>query len=327
MRCIFCLEERPPSEEHVFPDAIGGKLTINRVCKPCNDTLGSTVDKLVTEHGLVIMRRHQLGMIDSRGKTVSPFGTLFRRATIGEAPGLPFELIADPNTGHITHRVLYHREERKGEDGSGTIHVTIDASRIEEVPKIIMRERSRAGLPALSAAELAERVASVVASVRTIDRPSVLLRPAFDAEQFRRGLLKIAYELTWYWLGDDYLTDPTAVVLRRAVLNGDMTGVIGTVLLGVAQPAFAPWMAHRDSHMGLGVCSPDGRSMASAVRIFDVLSAVFQVTADASRYPAAPRGGFIMTGPGTPGVRQSSFHEAVVKAVDAGARAPATWRP
>jgi hypothetical protein len=43
---LACLSEREPSEEHVFPAAIGGTLVIDRVCKPCNDRLGANVDVL-----------------------------------------------------------------------------------------------------------------------------------------------------------------------------------------------------------------------------------------------------------------------------------------
>jgi hypothetical protein len=47
MRCIFCTNERPPSVEHVFPLAIGGHRTTDRVCKECNSTLGSRVDAAI----------------------------------------------------------------------------------------------------------------------------------------------------------------------------------------------------------------------------------------------------------------------------------------
>jgi hypothetical protein len=57
MRCFFCLEEREPTEEHVFPHAIGGTLTIDRVCKPCNDFLGAKVDVLLTNHELILIKR------------------------------------------------------------------------------------------------------------------------------------------------------------------------------------------------------------------------------------------------------------------------------
>lgn len=43
-QCIFCLEEKPLTIEHVFPESIGGKLTIPYVCKDCNSKLGTAVD-------------------------------------------------------------------------------------------------------------------------------------------------------------------------------------------------------------------------------------------------------------------------------------------
>jgi hypothetical protein len=37
MKRIFCLEEKPSSDEHVFPEAIGGTLHIDRVCESCSN--------------------------------------------------------------------------------------------------------------------------------------------------------------------------------------------------------------------------------------------------------------------------------------------------
>ncbi len=78
MRCIFCLEERAPSDEHVFPEAIGGTLKIDRVCKSCNGRLGSDVDVLLTDHGLILMKRDMLGMQDSNGDPFDAFQKVFR---------------------------------------------------------------------------------------------------------------------------------------------------------------------------------------------------------------------------------------------------------
>src|SRR5262245_21565931 len=44
LHCIICLREAPLSEEHVIPKSIGGDLTCNLICKPCNDGLGSTFE-------------------------------------------------------------------------------------------------------------------------------------------------------------------------------------------------------------------------------------------------------------------------------------------
>jgi transposase, IS6 family len=67
MRCIFCLKERPGSEEHVFPLAIGGTLTTDRVCEPCNSTLGSRVDSALTDNFAVRIRRAELGLAGNSG--------------------------------------------------------------------------------------------------------------------------------------------------------------------------------------------------------------------------------------------------------------------
>jgi hypothetical protein len=57
MRCIFCLNERPGSKEHVFALAIGGRLTTDRVCEPCNSTLGSRVDAALSDFFSIRVRR------------------------------------------------------------------------------------------------------------------------------------------------------------------------------------------------------------------------------------------------------------------------------
>jgi len=43
-QCIICLQDRPLSEEHVIPRSLGGDLTCNFICKPCNDLFGSTFE-------------------------------------------------------------------------------------------------------------------------------------------------------------------------------------------------------------------------------------------------------------------------------------------
>ncbi|GAH55771.1 unnamed protein product [marine sediment metagenome] len=51
--CIICKEDKNIEEntiEHVFPEAIGGTLTIFNVCKTCNSWLGSDVDSYLTNN-------------------------------------------------------------------------------------------------------------------------------------------------------------------------------------------------------------------------------------------------------------------------------------
>jgi hypothetical protein len=43
-RCIICLGNDALSEEHVIPSALGGDLTCDFLCKPCNDLFGSSFE-------------------------------------------------------------------------------------------------------------------------------------------------------------------------------------------------------------------------------------------------------------------------------------------
>src|SRR5262245_62585375 len=126
MRCFFCLEEREPSEEHVFPEAIGGTLTIARVCKPCNDFLGANVDVLLTDHPLILMKRAELGMSTSAGKGVDPLRKMFSIGSLASDPEKRIQLVPDPPTGQLVPRMMYHSTSTQCDDGTQAVLITLD---------------------------------------------------------------------------------------------------------------------------------------------------------------------------------------------------------
>ena len=71
MKCIFCLEERPGTDEHVFPLAIGGSLIFDRVCAGCNSDLGSRIDTAISDNFLIRNHRARLGLAGNSGKQES----------------------------------------------------------------------------------------------------------------------------------------------------------------------------------------------------------------------------------------------------------------
>ena len=49
-RCVYCGNPNDsPSEEHVIPEALGGRLTTWDVCASCNGRMGSEVDVTLTD--------------------------------------------------------------------------------------------------------------------------------------------------------------------------------------------------------------------------------------------------------------------------------------
>jgi hypothetical protein len=87
MRCIICDEERPESEEHIFPLAIGGCLATLRVCSDCNSKLGARVDAPLVDHLAIVLRREEL-KIAGRARVPSSFDrVLGGRSVLGGVDG------------------------------------------------------------------------------------------------------------------------------------------------------------------------------------------------------------------------------------------------
>lgn len=111
MRCIFCLEERPPSQEHVFPRVIGGPLTIDRVCDQCNSELGMRVDAALCDFLPVRARRAKLGLAGNSGVVPEWYELFLGDAKlVGEAAGR-IQTTFDKGTGKLNHRQLHHAED------------------------------------------------------------------------------------------------------------------------------------------------------------------------------------------------------------------------
>lgn len=70
-RCIICNEENlQPSDEHILPDSLGGKIIINSVCKKCNSILGETVDSWILNDDLFVVIRDRLKIKNKNGNYV-----------------------------------------------------------------------------------------------------------------------------------------------------------------------------------------------------------------------------------------------------------------
>ena len=56
--CILCHRDNQiMSDEHVIPEAIGGYLHIDTICKECNSKLGANIDKLLVDNWLITTAR------------------------------------------------------------------------------------------------------------------------------------------------------------------------------------------------------------------------------------------------------------------------------
>lgn len=87
MICIFCTNDRPGSDEHVFPLAIGGRLVTDRVCQPCNSVLGARVDSALSDNFMVRGYRARLGLSGNSGVVPEQFELLLGTSDLADKSG------------------------------------------------------------------------------------------------------------------------------------------------------------------------------------------------------------------------------------------------
>jgi hypothetical protein len=236
MRCIFCLEEQPPSDEHVFPLAIGGSLHTDRVCGPCNSTLGKVADGPLTNHLLIAARRCQLKLPGNSGEVPDARKILLGEGVLASDPSQRIRIAENSQTGRLEPQVIYNSKEITLPDGTVAKQIVIDGGGSDaELRKIIARERKRAGLNPLSEADLHALANVLRQNIQTAEQPTVKYDIEIDTTEFSRGLFKIAYELAHLWLGESYLDDSVAAKLRAislAKIRPDQAKIVAAVQFG-----------------------------------------------------------------------------------------------
>jgi HNH endonuclease len=310
--CILCLQTKvdfPP--EHVFPEAIGGALEIDRVCSDCNHWLGSNVDAHLTDHWLVRLRRRELNL---KGKK----GALPRLRLIGDVDELPgvkviLEYDADDQLSLRTQpRVLIAPRS----DGASDKQVILHDAELGELATVVNKIRERSGQEPLSA----DRIAASYPT-QSLRQPKVTFTPEIDIHDYRRAVVKIVYELAHRWLGEEYLDDPVAGTLRDVIKNSGFSPedfeksdlraqiLIGTDLL----PAFP--IDARVSH--LAYTQRVDSSIVVCVQLFEVFQACVVISNDSLRYAATPNAMAVLLDTKTGKVIESSLAEVLQAAYEA----------
>jgi hypothetical protein len=312
--CIFCLEERAGTKEHVFQETIGGTLVVERICKPCGDWLGTNVDAPLVDHLAVLVPRFQLGLKAKGRNLLDMFRTVLGTGTLADGTGRQIQMTIDPETGKPSPRLIYSTKQVTLDDGRVVEKISVDARDKERIVTKLKRTRRRDGLAPLSDVELRAEVDRIIAENESvIENPDVLYQLSVDTIEYQRGILKIAYELAWRWLGDDYLEDPSAERLRRAILKGfaekDCEGVRRMIKFGADVDPFPLWAATPNSHIGFAMRAGEG--IAVGIRVFSAVSGLILATETASRYPGFASGGtkglFISIDPATGETRQTDL--------------------
>jgi len=291
------------SEEHVFPEAVGGRFVIRTVCKPCNDKLGNQVDHLLTDHWFVQAQRMLFNLPGKSGQVPNPL----ERGTLEDDPSQKLVYMMGDEGKPARLHTVQSVKRTPGLDGKEIVEIRLDQSDVARLPTIVNTIRDRAGLPQLSAEEIDK-----AKTVHSVPSPWVHVNAGIDIPKYRRAILKIVYEMAAYWLGEDYLDDPIAARMRTALFApmsddwGQKHGLQGFIDICPPTPRYPMWSDETKSHIAFSFAVSQG--IALYVRVFETFEAQILVTEDVAKFSSRPNM-FLAIDPKAGSVRESVLEE------------------
>ena len=200
MKCIICNEEKTESKEHIIPKAMGNDNFItNRVCRSCNNKLGSYVDNYFINHLIIKIIRKDRNWVGESGIPIK----LFPSNAVDKVSGKHF-LFRDDKPIFLPEAILEN----------DVMHV--EASSLEEGMKIARKKLDRMGFSA-------ERIEEILKNCSLSEKQTIKPEFSFPANiewgRFGLAIVKIAYEYTHRCLGDSYLENETARVIRQELFK------------------------------------------------------------------------------------------------------------
>ena len=219
MKCIFCFEEKQPSDEQVIPESIGGRLRIKEVCRECNSNLSRLVDGPFASCSLIQLARYNHSLGGKRDIVPFPFGGV---GTIDTGQRVSLD---EKFTPHVKRDF----QITKLPDGSLQVHFVTDASdkdKLEQMLGAPLRKALAAAFPSWSPEKLEEEIAKIIAHARA-QAPMSEHKPikkhwSVGLDDLLFEFLKIAYEMWFRRFGYPWVEQSeTAKLLRTAILARD----------------------------------------------------------------------------------------------------------
>lgn len=206
--CIICGKtfddlNTVPSLEHIIPEALGNdKITINCVCKSCNNLLGTRVDAYLLDHILVkYIRKEKL----EKDKDIMLFDPVLQEKDTGKK-----YLVFNDHVEGISQVIESEEIENNG------LHLRIDAKSLKDgiaiAKKRIKRERPEWATENIE--KMINREGSIIQRETVFTRPILEQPIEINKPRWMMEAIKIAYEYTYNRFGTEYLGDEIAQMFR-----------------------------------------------------------------------------------------------------------------
>lgn len=195
MRCVICGLDKDGSKEHIIPEAMGNEGFITyKVCKECNNKLGTNVDNYLTDYIIVKILRKELGLLGKDEKEIKIFPS-----TAVDTSGV--KLLIREDIPYIAPKVEF-------QDGV----LRVEAENESEALKLAEKRLTREGF---SKGKIEECLKNYKYEGTNKIQPSFRLSADIDKGRYLLSGIKIAYEFTCDVLEDSYLDDRVAKIFQK----------------------------------------------------------------------------------------------------------------
>ncbi len=203
MRCIICDLEKEESKEHIIPEVMGNsKLVTYKVCKKCNNLLGSKVDCYLTDYIVNKIIRKSLGLLGKDEKEIKIFPS-----TLTDEHGEKY-LVEDDIPKKSAKVVV--------ENGI----LRIEAASLEDGLSIAKKRLKRMGK---SQKEIEEILSTYKIGEKLEKQPTFVIPADINKARYLLAGIKIAYEYTCELFGEEYLEDEIANIFRKELYIASIT--------------------------------------------------------------------------------------------------------
>ena len=196
--CIICRQKftsnNPASKEHIIPESWGNHSFITkRVCRRCNNALGTYVDNGLLDNYIAILTRYVYRIPNKSGRVPT-----FLNAVEKSEDGKVYEISgSDIRLKPIVKRISEN-------------HYRIDTPDIESALPEIRKKLERDGY---TKEQIDMAIANMEVGEKQRETPSFKKVFKVDFVQMYLAAAKIAYETACEMLPDSYISDPIAIKL------------------------------------------------------------------------------------------------------------------
>ncbi|WP_173477423.1 HNH endonuclease [Pseudomonas chlororaphis] len=265
MKCIICRENKEKfTDEHVIPDSLGGYYHTYNVCVDCNSSMGKKVDAPLVNHKLSELYRFAQDIAGKTGKVPNPFAGTFTKSSDPSKK-------ARMDVGGDGKLEVYQTPEITWIEDNGKIvslRIAVDSKDESRIEQIAAKALARKDIPP----------EAVVRGERTveIDTGPFTGRWAIDINNFKIGLLKIAYEFAVDTI-PEYFEDEEAVRISEVLRGAKYDEVLKYVTIGngLQHQIWEPFSQFLDfdsrSHY-LALSANDSMGLVCLVKLHDLFS-------------------------------------------------------